>query len=102
MERTTSSPFRQAWSTAQDITIAMWVDWDGGTNWQRIFDFGNGPGEYLYLSPKSGSNTLRFAIVNNGTEQQLNTTPLVAGQWTHLAVTLGSGTGRAIRERNAG
>jgi hypothetical protein len=26
---------------AVDITVAAWVNWDGGGNWQRIFDFGN-------------------------------------------------------------
>lgn len=77
-----------------EITIATWVQWDGGGNWQRIFDFGNGTGEYLYLSPKTGSNTLRFEIKNNGGIQVLETTPLATGQWVHLAVTLGANTGR--------
>ena len=77
-----------------EITIATWVQWDGGANWQRLFDFGNGTGSYLFLTPKSGSNTLRFVIKNGGTEQILETTPLVTGSWTHLAVTLSAAGGK--------
>ena len=25
----------------EDITVAAWVYWDGGGNWQRVFDFGS-------------------------------------------------------------
>jgi hypothetical protein len=80
---------------SDEITIAAWVNWNGGGNWQRIFDFGNGDGEYLFLTPKSSANTLRFGITNGaGTEPQLNATVLPTGVWTHVAVTLGAGTGR--------
>ena len=81
-------------SSGDEITLATWVLWNGGGNWQRIFDFGNGTGSYLFLTPKSGSNTLRFVILDNGTEGVLETTALTAGAWTHVAVTLGGGTGR--------
>ncbi|RYD68344.1 MAG: hypothetical protein EOP83_00970 [Verrucomicrobiaceae bacterium] len=81
-------------ASGDDITIASWVFSNGGNNWQRVFDFGNGTGSYLFLSPKSGSNTLRFGIVHNGTEGVLETASLSTGIWTHVAVTLGGGTGR--------
>jgi hypothetical protein len=81
-------------ASSDELTIAVWVNWDGGGNWQRIFDFGNGTSEYFFLTPKSGSNTLRFSIASNGAEQQLNTTSLPLAQWTHVAVTLSAGTGR--------
>ncbi len=72
-----------------DMTIAAWVNWDGGDDWQRIFDFGNNTDQYLFLTPKSGgSNTLRFAIKNGGSEQLVETTQLAAGQWEYVAVTL--------------
>lgn len=77
----------------QDITIAAWVYWNGGSNWQRIFDFGDGTSNYLFLTPNSGGN-LRFAIKNGGSEQQVNTTTLATGQWVHLAVTLGGTTAK--------
>ena len=69
----------------QEITIAVWVYWNGGANWQRIFDFGNGQNEYMYLTPK-----LRFAIKNDSSEQKLETSALPISTWTHIALTLGS------------
>lgn len=72
-----------------NFTIAAWVNWDGGGVWQRIFDFGNDTTQYLFLTPSSGSGTLRFAITTNSGagEQVLETTPLPVGQWRHVAVT---------------
>lgn len=72
------------------ITIATWVRWNGGSDWQRIFDFGNGTSHYMYLSPKVGGGGLRFAIKNGGAEQQLNAPALAVGEWHHVAVTLGA------------
>jgi hypothetical protein len=78
-----------------DITVAAWVNWDGGGNWQRIFDFGNNTTSYMFLTPSSGDNTLRFAITTGGntSEQILDTNPLPTGQWVHVAVTLSGDTG---------
>ncbi|MBP8606494.1 MAG: discoidin domain-containing protein, partial [Phycisphaerae bacterium] len=75
-----------------DFTFAAWVYWNGGASWQRIFDFGNDTNQYLFLTPSSGSNTLRFAIKNGGSEQIVQTSPLPVGQWTHVAVTLSGNT----------
>jgi len=72
----------------QAITIATWVYRNGSTNGQRIFDFGNGQTEYMFLSPKVVLGGLCFAIRNGGTEQRLNATALPAGRWSHVAVTL--------------
>lgn len=78
-----------------DFTFGAWVWWSGGANWQRIFDFGSGTNQYLFLSPKAGGNTLRFAIKNGGAEQQLNwTSALPVGAWTHVAVTITGTTGK--------
>jgi hypothetical protein len=77
-----------------DWSFAGWVNWNGGGNWQRIFDFGDDTSHHLFLTPKSGSSTLRFTIVNGGSEQQLNAPALTAGVWTHLAVTLAGNTGK--------
>lgn len=73
-----------------EVTIATWVYWNGSTTGQRIFDFGNGQTEYMYLTPKAFSGGLRFGIKNGGTEQQLNATVLPTGKWSHVAVTLGA------------
>ncbi|NLO71248.1 MAG: T9SS type A sorting domain-containing protein, partial [Porphyromonadaceae bacterium] len=73
----------------QEITVSTWVYWRGLSNWQRIFDFGNGENEYMFLTPKSGSGQMRFAIKNGGAEQQLNSAaPLANNKWVHVAVTL--------------
>jgi len=74
------------------LSCAAWVYWNGGANWQRIFDFGSDTAHYLFLTPSSGSSTLRFAIKNNGGEQIVETSRLPIGQWIHLAVTLSGNT----------
>ncbi|GAA5131830.1 hypothetical protein JIN84_07260 [Luteolibacter yonseiensis] len=77
---------------AGDITVATWVNWDGGGNWQRVFDLGSNTYQYLFLSPKSGDNTLRLALKDsiNGrdVEYQVNAPALTTGQWVHLAAVL--------------
>jgi len=79
-----------------NFTIAAWVNWNGGGAWQRIFDFGNDTTQYMFLTPSSGSSTLRFAISTNGNvagaEQILETAPLPVGQWRHVAVTRNGNT----------
>ena len=79
-------------SHSSALSFAGWVYWDGGGDWQRVFDFGNGVGSYLFLTPRSGDGTLRFGIKNGGGEQMVETAELPIGQWTYIAVTLdGSG-----------
>ena len=78
-----------------DFTFGAWIYWTGASQWQRIFDLGNGTGSYMFLTPLSGSNTLRFEIFKTGTAaQQLNTTQLAANQWVHVAVTISGNTGK--------
>ena len=74
------------------FSFAAWVYWNGGANWQRIFDFGDDTSHYLFFTPSSGSGTLRFAIKNGGAEQIIETTPLPVGQWEHVALTLTNGS----------
>ncbi|MGE0019314.1 MAG: RICIN domain-containing protein [Draconibacterium sp.] len=73
----------------QAITIAAWVFWNGGTPWQRIFEFGNNESEYMNLTPR-----LRFSIKNGGAEQRLDASSLPEGEWAHVAVTLGESGAR--------
>lgn len=71
------------------MTFTAWVKGSSTTAWQRIFDFGNGEDEYLFLTPTNGS-AMRFEIKKNGTIQGLNaTTTLGTGTWKHVAVTIG-------------
>jgi len=75
-------------ANSASFTFAAWVYWNGGAQWQRIFDFGDDTSHYLFLTPDSGSSTLRFAINNGSGEQIIETTALPSGSWQHVAVTL--------------
>ena len=75
-------------ANSASFTFAAWIYWNGGAQWQRIFDFGNDTTHYLFLTPNSGSGTLRFAINNGSGEQIIETTALASGSWQHVAVTL--------------
>ncbi len=76
-------------ASVTNFTIALWVNWDGGSAWQRIFDFGNDTTQYMFLTPGSGGNTLRFAVSTNSylSEEMLETFPLPIGQWRHITIT---------------
>lgn len=78
-----------------DFTFGAWVYWNGGANWQRIFDLGTGTDKYMFLSPAAGSGNARFAIRNGGGELTLDhNAPLPVNTWTHVAVTLSGNTGK--------
>jgi len=73
----------------QEMTITLWAYWQGGTAWQRLFDFGNGTSQYLFLTPSNGSE-MRLVAKNGGDEQILSASRLPTYHWTHIAVTLGA------------
>lgn len=71
------------------MTISAWTYWTGLTAWQRIFDFGNGESQYMFLTARSATGKLRFAIKNGGDEQQLDASNyLTRNLWQHVAVTI--------------
>lgn len=77
-------------------TFATWVKWNGGATWQRIFDFGDGTGEYLFLTPAAADGNMRFAITTsgNGAEQTIEApAPLPTNAWCHVAVTVDGSVG---------
>lgn len=83
-------------NTLNNFTIAAWVNLDAVSQYARIFDFGSGTNSYMFLTPRSADNTVRFAITTSGLsgEQRINgTAPLPTGAWTHIAVTLSGSTG---------
>jgi hypothetical protein len=78
-------------SVANASTFAAWVKWRGGTDWQRIFDFGTDTTNYLFLTPRAYGGMMRFAITtnSNNAEQQINASAaLPTNSWVHIAVTL--------------
>ncbi|HXM54209.1 MAG TPA: LamG domain-containing protein [Candidatus Dormibacteraeota bacterium] len=79
-----------------DFTIATWVNETSTSAWRRVFDFGTGTTANMFLTPQSGSGTIRFAITTSGAggEQRIDgTSALSTGAWHHVAVTLSGGVG---------
>lgn len=70
-----------------EMTIAMWVNWGGSGNWQRVFDFGNDESQYMFFTPSNGSQ-MRFVMNNGDGEQVLTNGKKLATAWKHVAVTL--------------
>ena len=74
----------------EQMTFTTWIKGGSTSAWQRIFDFGNGEDEYLFLTPTNGS-TMRFEIKKDGIVQGLNaTSALGTSSWKHIAVTIGT------------
>ncbi|MFV0471001.1 MAG: LamG-like jellyroll fold domain-containing protein [Paludibacteraceae bacterium] len=70
------------------FTISTWVNLNTVPQWARIFDFGSGQGNYLFLTPKGGSSVVRFAIKNGGGEEIIDgKAALPTEQWVHVAIT---------------
>lgn len=89
----------QGWAGAyKDITISAWVYNSGGSNWNRILDYGSNTDNYMMLciNPGSVNNAVRFAVKVGGTEQTVTTAAglLPVGQWTYVAATLTGSTAR--------
>ncbi len=42
-------------STLSNFTIAAWINVGTLTNWERIFDFGTGTTNYMFLTPDAGT-----------------------------------------------
>ena len=83
-------------STLNDFTVSTWVNVSTLATWARVFDFGTGTSNYMFLTPRySTANLPRFAIRTSAvTEQTIDSTvALAAGAWTHVAVTLSGSTG---------
>jgi len=78
---------------SEELSMTAWVYWNGGSDWQRIFDFGNGTSQYVFLTPSAGGK-MQFDITNSSTSESVTTSSLAIGQWVHVAVTLGSSGGK--------
>jgi sucrose-6-phosphate hydrolase SacC (GH32 family) len=80
-----------------DFTISAWVKINALSQWSRVFDFGTGTTNYMFLTPKAGgTGNVRFAITTSsgGGEQKIDgTAPLPTGAWTHVAVSVKGGLG---------
>ena len=79
-----------------DFTVATWIKVDAFATWQRIFDFGTGTDNNMFLSAQgpAGDGRLRFSIrTPSVVEQNIDSTvALTTGVWTHVAVTRSGNT----------
>jgi hypothetical protein len=83
-------------STLNDFTISAWVNETSTSAWRRVFDFGTGTTANMFLTPQSGSGTIRFAITTGGAgaEQRIDSAAaLPTGGWHLLTVTLSGNAG---------
>ena len=86
----------------EDFTISAWVRVSAFETWSRIFDFGTGTDNYMFLTTQYDASTanarkLQFGIRTPSTAAQLinsSTAISAADTWAHVAVTLSGTTGR--------
>lgn len=78
-----------------DATFEAWFTWNGGAQWQRIFDFGNTTGSpaqglsYIYLSVLGANSVPRSAITTNGVSNETRANgsqAVTTGVAHHMAV----------------
>lgn len=80
----------------REITLTAWVHLDANSVWSRVFDFGTGTDNYMFLATNAwGSDSVRFAIRTPSVGEQVidGTQPLATGAWKHVAVTLAGSVG---------
>jgi arabinan endo-1,5-alpha-L-arabinosidase len=69
-------------------TFSAILKWNGGGDWQRIFDFGVDTSRYVMLTP-SGAGKFRCDIRANGVTQIVSgPSALPVGTWVQVALTL--------------
>ncbi|MEH0416966.1 family 43 glycosylhydrolase [Streptomyces sp. B21-083] len=81
------------------VTVSTYVKWKGGDNFQWLFGLGPDSNKYLFASPSNGSGKLFSAITKatwSGEKQMIGGSPLTAGEWQHVTVTLDGATETAI------
>ncbi|MCJ7728719.1 MAG: DNRLRE domain-containing protein, partial [Sedimentisphaerales bacterium] len=91
-------PINSVISTLRASTFAIWVFRfpTTGQKWHRIFDFGTGTTNYMFLAPwRSSSPPTHFEITMGGVTQRVSWGPysdagtsITADEWHHLAVTI--------------
>ncbi len=83
-------PIGSVIATLEECTFAVWVNFGGGGNWSRIFDFGTSQANYIYLCAADGDGALRLAIVaGNGVWNEIMYGDgLPTDEWHHVAATV--------------
>ncbi len=75
-------------ATHNDLTISCWLYYRGGSQWQRVWDFGNDTEHYMFLTSNYGGG-VRFAIKNGNAEEHVDAgKTILSNRWHHLVVTI--------------
>ncbi len=89
--------FAQGVSSATQFTYESWIYVKEHQCWERIFDFGNGPSQTIFLSSSAFcEGYLRFAM-NIGAGEHVLDAPdatIPTYTWTHVAVTINGDTAK--------
>ncbi|MFG2126767.1 family 43 glycosylhydrolase [Streptomyces sp. NPDC048751] len=76
---------------AESVTVSTYVKWKGGDNFQWLFGLGPDNNKYLFATPSNGGGKLFSAITRatwSGEKQMTAGSPLTAGKWQHVTVTV--------------
>ena len=82
-------------SGLHDFTISAWVNPSANSAWSRVFDFGTGTSNFMFLTLSAGGGPLRFADAtpSGGGDSITGPGTLPLNTWSHVAVTLSGHTG---------
>jgi carbonic anhydrase/acetyltransferase-like protein (isoleucine patch superfamily) len=75
-----------------EMSIGLWIKWNGGDAGQRAFEFGSATNKLMYLTPDDGTGQMKFAINTGSGEQVVKTSLLATGGWHHVIVALSTNT----------
>lgn len=78
------------------FTIAAWYKWTepDDRSWSRVWDIGIDTNDNFFMTPRSGSNTIRFAtkLSEWGTAEDVFDGPEpIVNEWVHVAAVMGNG-----------
>lgn len=88
-------PIGSVIASLTDATFASWVNFTNvGGGWERVFDFGTGTTNYVFLAPRQGTNGpmtvgIRTPTVN---EMRVVAPDRLGSGWHHVAVVVDSAT----------
>jgi arabinan endo-1,5-alpha-L-arabinosidase len=85
-------------------TVAGWVKWEGGSEWERVFDFGLNDQDYFFLTASDSSNLAQCSITTDISvyNQEIESpSAFPVNQWTYVAVVMDGREGILYLNGNA-
>jgi hypothetical protein len=85
-------------------TVSGWVKWEGGSKWERVFDFGQNNTDYFFLTTADGSSLVQCSITTDvGIYNQEIESPssFPVNQWTLVSVVMDGREGILYLNGNA-